>query len=195
MAIKPGWREEHLGTQWDLRSKETVNMLNAVELFTRKALFNRDQPAFLILVGMPQTGKTQLAKAAFEYWRRGSITAYDSGRWKYPPKYTFAPWSDLANVNPEDRSKIYLWEDLSKAQLAVIDDIGSEVDRFKSGQTTENLRLILEARLTGRKFTIITTNIPPTQWDSKWDIRVTGRLLRDYKLVSTLNTESFSKTR
>ena len=184
-----------MGPQWDLHSKETANMLDAVELFTRKALFNRDQPAFLILVGMPQTGKTQLAKSAFEYWRIGAITAYDSGRWRFPPKCTFATWSDLAHVNPEDRAKTYQWEDVSLAQLAVIDDIGSEVDRFKNGAPAENLRLILEARLTGRKFTIITTNIPPTQWDSKWDIRVAGRLLRDHKLVSTLNTQSFSKPR
>lgn len=92
------------------------------------------------------------------------------------PTISWCNWSDFAEIDPRDRDGA--WDDVALADLVVIDDLGSEVDKFKSGRPTENIRLMLEDRFKGRKATLITTNIPAREFDTRWDPRVAGRLAR-----------------
>jgi DNA replication protein DnaC len=72
-----------------------------------------------------------------------------------------------------------------------LDDIGAEVDEFKSGKATERLASLLEHRM--HKYTLFTTNIDRKQWSIRWDKRVASRL-HHKTLVVTLNGSDLRKT-
>lgn len=79
---------------------------------------------------------------------------------------------------------------MSSTTAVLMDDIGAEVDRYKTGHVTAILRNALDLR--ARRFTLVTTNIAPDAWTSTWDARVADRLLRDSVIVSLANTQSYS---
>ena len=76
--------------------------------------------------------------------------------------------------------------------LLIVDDIGAESDRFKSGKSTDALAYLLTRRQ-GRGFTMLTTNIAPTAWASRWDARVEDRLLRKSTVVDMSECPSWAK--
>jgi len=122
----------------------------------------------LVLVGDTGNGKTTLAKSAYNIASIHGVDAWYSGTWKHPSTAVFARWSEVVDARGE------VFDDIAKADFAVIDDIGAEVDKFRNGGATEKLNTMLEAR--ERKFTIITTNVPREEWKIRWDKRVASRM-------------------
>ena len=117
-----------------------------------------------------------LARSVYRYWWCLPY-AIRSGRWPaIMPGVMRCTWSDIADATSEQKGGLFT--DTSTADLLSIDDVGSEVDQFRSGRPTENLREMLEVRHHRRGFTIITTNIPPGEWATRWDSRVADRLIR-----------------
>lgn len=89
-----------------------------------------------------------------------------------------------------DRFKQGLWEigDLLDASLLIIDDIGAEHDPTKVG--VEKLYLILERR--ANKWTLVTTNLFPKQWENQFDRRIADRLFRHADHVDLTRVPSYS---
>ena len=63
--------------------------------------------------------------------------------------------------------------------LLVLDDIGAEHD--PSGIGKEKLYYLLERREC--KFTVLTTNVPPSQWELKFERRIASRFLRNCTVI------------
>lgn len=79
-------------------------------------------------------------------------------------------------------------EDLFDAALLIIDDIGAEHDPSRVG--IEKLYLLLERR--AQKWTILTTNIPPMNWESKFERRIADRLFRNCEHIDLTEVPSYS---
>jgi DNA replication protein DnaC len=73
-----------------------------------------------------------------------------------------------------------LIEEMIPVNLLVIDDLGAEHDPSKVGM--EKFYLLLERR--EFKWTVITTNVSPASWESKFERRISSRFLRNCKHVA-----------
>jgi len=58
--------------------------------------------------------------------------------------------------------------------LLVLDDLGAETDRYRSGVPTARLQRVLE--LMEHRWLLITTNVPKDKWRERWDQRICSRL-------------------
>lgn len=79
-------------------------------------------------------------------------------------------------------------EEFIETDLLIIDDVGAEHDPSKAG--AQKLYLILERR--EWKWTIITTNSPPSAWNTKFELRLADRLFRNCEHVDLSELPSFS---
>jgi DNA replication protein DnaC len=74
----------------------------------------------------------------------------------------------------EDKPCETYLDDLGRCQLIVLDDLGAETDRFRSGTPAARLRRLLEQ--SQNKWLIATTNTPKAEWPNVFDNRVASRL-------------------
>lgn len=191
MAFKesPEWRSKWLGLD-ESSHPEVRAMSLAVEQFCKRARMNdRNGPRLLVLGGKNGTGKSHAARKAFHYFNAVAISTLDHGGWgrSMIPHAEFCEWTDIAESEPGREST--QWNAMIEASLAVIDDVGADVDRFKSGLPVANLARLLNAR--ERKWTIITTNNPPETWAERFDKRVADRLRRNSLVVELKQAESY----
>lgn len=170
---------------------EVVEMLQAVELWVKHCLTNaKDSPRTLVLAGRIGVGKSTVARRAIRTIGALQVAAWYEGFCPTTITTGAFEWSKLACIGPTERNDQSCWIDAVEAKAALIDDIGTEVDKFKSGGPTENLRLLLEARR--ESWTIITTNVPPAKWAEVWDRRVEDRLYRHAKTIELTNATSYA---
>lgn len=149
----------------------------------------RGRGATLVLAGDSGTGKTHCLKVADLWLIDNYITAWERGYWDNPISWERVDWPSLCSSMEKtiDNERI---SDLCECGVLLLDDIGSEVDRYKNGSPAELLRRVLGSR--EGKFTLITTNIKPDDWAKRWDARVSDRLLRGSIIVELFGTPSFS---
>jgi DNA replication protein DnaC len=79
-------------------------------------------------------------------------------------------------------------EDLFNSALLIVDDIGAEHDPSRVG--IEKLYLLLERR--AQKWTILTTNISPANWETKFERRIADRLFRNCQHIDLSEVPSYS---
>lgn len=135
-----------------------------------------DESLWLVMVGGTGTGKSHLARGIARFISLSAVDLWHSGRWQKVPTVSVFAWSELM-----DKDASGAFQEAGEASLLVVDDIGAEVDRYKSGQPCEVLRRLMESR-EGR-WTIWTTNIPQNLWRERWDERVASRLKEAKTLV------------
>lgn len=180
-------------TKWlrvEITSPEVSRACEAVKRWCVGCARRNDTPRLLVITGNTGTGKTHLARCAQSYLDAVSVYAWEHGYWSRPMSTAWYPWpSTVEQLN--DSSARSRWEqEMSSTTAVLMDDIGAEVDRYKTGHVTAILRNALDLR--ARRFTLVTTNIAPDAWTSTWDARVADRLLRDSVIVSLANTQSYS---
>ena len=183
----PDWRAKWIGL--DEHHAEVLEMSMAAEQFVKRCLTDDGQPRLLVLSGKNGVGKTTVAQRIIEAVGLIGISAWSSGRCRKPPMSRSYHWQRLASVKPGDRQGETLWTECVELDMALLDDIGAEVDQFKSGLAAENLRLMLEERKA--KWTVVTTNIMPRDWSKAWDQRVEDRLHRNSIIVELKTAPSY----
>lgn len=92
---------------------------------------------------------------------------------------SFILWSDIAIEDKFDGD--LLFKEACECDILLLDDVGSEVDKFKTNEPKERLRKLLGER--EKKSTMISTNVPVREWANVWDSRVEDRLFRNGALV------------
>lgn len=175
------WQDKWLKLE---RNHPQVNELaDTMQFWCFDVVRNRRFMPLLIVTGDNSTAKTHCLKRAAVYLRAVSMFGYESGRWPRPIDVQLFEWSHLAKTKDA-----LVLDSAGEADVLLLDDVGAEPDQYKSGEPIERLRQLLGQR--EGKFTMLTTNIPPALWTSRWDARVNDRLLRQSRIV-TLTLESF----
>lgn len=136
----------------------------------------------IIITGPFGCGKTEALRAAAKYTRDVRMAVWPEP-WPHPAQFLMVNWSDFIREQVEGNNHEQM-EDLILSDVAFLDDVGSEEDRFRSGGATRIFGDVLGKM--ERKFLFITTNIHPNQWRERWDGRVEDRLLRARSVVANL---------
>ena len=145
--------------------------------------FRHERARRLVLSGRSGCGKTELAKSLFAWARALSFMSWEKGHYRQPPSVGFILWQEVCDRLEDPRASMTeLLADAVNESLLIVDDIGAESDRFKSGKSTDALCYLMTRRQ-DKGFTFLTTNVPPDGWQTKWDERVRDRLLRDSTVV------------
>ena len=149
-------------------------------------------PKLMVVCGRSGCGKSLMSRAVHRYWWSLPFEA-KAEHWpgNAMPSVHSCAWSKIADTPIEQKGGYF--SDVAASDLLVLDDVGTEVDQFKTGRPTENLREMLERRHTRRGFTLITTNVLENEWGEKWEARVADRLLRKSHICECNPAMSFSQ--
>jgi DNA replication protein DnaC len=144
----------------------------------------------LVIGGNPGIGKTHCLKRIWAWHRVHAfrMMTYEGPGWRRPPSIVFYDWTSVAEC-PQD-TYATTSDDIFAASVAMLDDVGTEVDQYKSGVPTARLERILGGR--ERMFTVITTNIRSELWQARWSHRVQDRLLRHSTVVELFGVPSYA---
>ena len=159
------------------------------------AWFLHHRPQKLVLTGPSGCGKTALARALFRWANASAMSAWGQGQGPWGetfPRVDFLRWQETSDLLEGAKSSmVEILGDAIAHSMLVIDDIGAESDRFKSGKAIDALGYLLTRRQ-DFGFTMLTTNIPQDGWKDKWDARVADRLLRDSTIIDMSQVPSWS---
>lgn len=154
--------------------------------------FRHKRPRRLVLTGQSGCGKTDLAKSLFRYANAASMLSWERGHWRSTPGCSFLLWQEVCDrLEDSKASMVDILSDAIHETLLIVDDIGAESDRFKSGKGTDALGYLLTRRQDAG-FTMLTTNVPSSGWGARWDSRVEDRLLRDSTVIDMGECPSWS---
>jgi DNA replication protein DnaC len=141
----------------------------------------------LLLYGSNGCGKSHCAKAVFRWANRLAINLPlqigDDG--VRLCKAEFCHWPRA--VKRMHSGEWGLGQELARVDMLVLDDIGAEHD--PSGFGKSELYLLLEAR--ERRWTMLTTNYGPEEWESKFEKRIASRFHRNFEVVDLSQVADF----
>lgn len=186
LSASSSWRTTFL--KWsDCNSPILRKAATGAESLVKRFQIRKTSPfSLLVLIGRSGCGKTHLAKASVRAANRLAMTGWEQRHWKtHVPSAVFCDWPAFVDSDADGVSK-----DLQDADFAALDDVGAEVDQYKSGKPAEILRRFLSLR--AGKFTIVTTNVPESAWNQKWDERVADRLYRNSLVVDMTSASSYA---
>ncbi len=184
------WQEKYLGL--NLAEPKIAHMAEMTEWWCRSAGNNvPEQRRMLVISGPTGTGKSHVARAARNYLEQGQFRFFErpAARWSSPPCTYFADWSKTVGAKTDEEFE-YRLDGLTESKFAIFDDVGAEVDKYKSGEPTERLRRTLELCDRQRKWVLITTNIPDDGFEARYDERVADRI-RAAWFVNTSGVKSW----
>lgn len=172
----------------DVTAPAVQRMADAAEQFAGKWFKNRPHPSLLIFAGQSGTGKSHTARRLNTFTAQASLSSFESGAWQKPlriPGSVFLRWPETCDGFKEGNYGVI--QDCFEAELLFLDDVGAEHDPSKNG--TDKLCQILSRR--EQRFTVITTNIVPQAWETRFDKRIVDRLLRNSAIVDLADTASY----
>lgn len=141
----------------------------------------------LAITGSPGCGKTKVARAIYRFAR--SFGADILLEHKAPHWATqWIDWPTIAEADDESDFEEGLRK-ISEATFVVIDDVGSETDRFKSGLPASRLRRVLTL-LERERWAVITSNLTRSQLFDLYDVRVADRF-RAYQWMELGDVPSY----
>jgi DNA replication protein DnaC len=183
---KTKWQQKWL--RLNVVVPQLQELAESAEAFCGRWMNNNTTKSLLVIVGGFGSGKTHTARAIFRFCSAAATNAFETEKWgrqKFPESI-FVSWPEAAN---EFNEKNYsLLQDILEDELVILDDIGAENDPWKI--CSDKLCQILSRR--ERKFTVITTNIQPTEWPTKFDGRINDRLLRNSVVIDLTGAPSYS---
>jgi DNA replication protein DnaC len=182
------WQQKWIGL--DVTSPAVQLMADEAEKFAGRFFRNDSDLTVLVLYGVSGTGKSHTAACITRYARQAAFSAWEQGHWKGKvPSVGFYRWPELCKGFEERNYAVV--DDTHGMSLVVLDDVGAEksTSPWHKDDASDKLCQILSRR--ERKFTLITTNIPPGHWADRFDFRVADRFMRNSKVVDLSNVPSY----
>ena len=183
---KTKWQQKWL--KLSVAHPDLQRLADAAEGFCARWLKNSSEKTLLVIIGNFGSGKTHTARAIHRYCMAASVVAFEGKNWGRHkiPSVAFISWPEAASAFAEKQFGIM--DDAANDDLVIIDDVGAENDPWKI--CADKICQILSRR--ERRFTVITTNIPPINWTDKFDGRINDRLLRNSVVVDVSDVPSFA---
>lgn len=129
---------------------------------------------WLLFGGQAGTGKSHALKAANTFLRSNGVDLWPRWYPTAPPSVRMATWSKVVQAGP------LMWADFEEevhaAKFVILDDLGSETDRYRTGEPAERLRIILD--LCATKWLLASTNLTRETLAKAFDPRVQSRMER-----------------
>lgn len=173
LDVDPKWRAKTLKMD-ESHHPKVVRLAQAAEWFIKHASFNDGSKGKqLVVCGSPGTGKSHVAKRVVAFFQSYSIDLWYDRKWDHPTKAVFVDWARLCERDREEAFE-EAQRDISEADVVVLDDVGSESDRFKSQQSVSRLRRVLGT--CEHKWLMVNANFSKAEWPKKFDARVADRL-------------------
>ncbi len=138
-----------------------------------------ENPRNLCFYGNVGTGKTFLTNCiARELIEKGCSVLYQPSYELFEAlgKYTFSSDKEMKEAH----------DSIFSCDLLIIDDLGTELT---NAFTASQLFLIMNERELQKKATILSTNIPPENFENTFSERISSRLLGFYKLIPLSGTD------
>lgn len=128
-----------------------------------------------VVCGPNGIGKTHMLKACYKFVRAHSVDLWANHLWSKPPRTSYFAWTTISKA--EDRESFAsIMDEIQSSHAIFIDDIGADVDRFKSGMPNQQLTETLNA--VDNRWLMITTNIPKPSWETMFGPRNADRLYK-----------------
>lgn len=183
---KTEWQRKFLGI--DCYDPKLSHLAERTEAFCARWAAMDYNKSMLVLAGESGCAKTHVARAIYQFCTASRFTLW-------PEKHTklmstkLIRWPEEADfLNTGDYENEFLMAELFSRDLLVIDDIGAENDAWK--KATNKLCQIFSRRES--KFTVVTTNIQPQDWSSKFDTRIADRLMRNSEVIDLFGVDSYT---
>ena len=138
---------------------------------------NRSQGTWFVVSGNTGSGKSHVAKRIRTFYNGSKIEFWD-GKGSHVPNALWGYWPEVVGWDDEDFDDFV--SEACMAKLVILDDIGAEEEKYRSGAPAARLARVLE-RCDGR-WLFATTNVPASLWKERWDQRVSDRLLSGGRL-------------
>ena len=167
------WRQKFVKID-ETHHEKTATLARWGEWFIRRASLNeRTKGHQLAICGSPGTGKSHVGKRVVAFLESYSIDLWREKHWPRPPKAVLVDWARLCERDKPESFDDALY-DIANADVVVLDDVGSESDRFKSQQNVSRLRRALE--VCEHKWLMVNANFRKVEWPEKLDARVADRM-------------------
>ena len=151
-----------------------VKLALTVEGFIKHAsLRDTSKGRQLLIAGSPGAGKTHVAKRVLAWFNSYSVDLWFNRYWPHPPRAVLVDWARLCERDREEHFDDAQSE-IQSADIVLLDDVGSESDKFKSQSNVSRLRRVLAT--CEHKWTMVNANFQRELWPSKFDVRVADRL-------------------
>lgn len=185
------WNDNHL--KMKVNHQQILTLLHSTLTFSLAIRSFTTKGYLLVIYGGNGCGKSHAARA-IKRWFSGirmslgpmPCTNEEGEADCKIPDVIYRNWPSV--VSGFKRDQWLVCDHLIGEYLTIIDDIGAEHD--PSGIGLEKLYLILNRR--ERKYTLITTNYPPSEWEAKFERRIASRLFRNAVHVSLDNVPDFN---
>lgn len=148
-------------------------MAKWAERFIKRAATNDSAgKRWMAFIGKSGTGKTHAASRIYHFLRAHNVDLWSLRYYPTPPSAHWIRWSAAIDLGPLGWGD--LLEDLHRSKFIFLDDVGSEVDKYKSGLPAERLRTALE--ICKNKWLFLTSNLTRDRFGKAFDARVLSRL-------------------
>lgn len=167
----PEFRRQFIGLD-ETRHAKAAALARWTERWIKAAATNAKPSRWVVFCGKAGSGKSHALRAAHAFLRAHGGALWPRW-WKAgPPGVRMATWSKVVSVGPGHWADFE--EEVHAARFVLLDDVGSETDRFKSGEPAERLRLVLD--LCRTKWLLISTNLTRETFAKAFDSRIQSRL-------------------
>lgn len=150
----------------------------------------------LFIYGPNGTGKSHIAKAVARWAKRMSsasmLPLISDDRGPRLAEYGYVFWPRFCR-DEKDRMHTsepsYWFEQMCDIDFLILDDVGAEHD--PSRWAVEQFYMILDIRC--GKWTMITSNIEPESWESRFEKRIASRLVRNCELCDLQGVPDYNE--
>jgi DNA replication protein DnaC len=188
-AKKKAWVEKFLPMR--ITHPQVTAAQEALAAFCGEAAASPSAGRMIVIYGENGSGKSRLARLVSKWFNAYAkfMPLVFKGDTDEPstPDRVYANWPAVVDRFHKHK-ELAVIEALQQANLAVLDDIGAEHD--PSGFFREQLYLVLNKR--EQRWTLITTNVGPANWDLKFERRIASRLFRNAEHIDFSQVPDFS---
>lgn len=186
------WQRKWLNL--DVTRPQIQDAANIVEKWAARFARNKKDTRLLVIVGDYGVGKTEIAEHLKRWSKAVRSTIWGMG-WTTPPRIEFVEFGKVAFLETAEFRNWLEGHNTPghETDLMFLEDIGAEVDKFRSGEPTERLREIFNDMK--NRFMVVTTNVPSAQWETRWDGRIMDRLMRHSEIIEMTGVPSYQQAR